>query len=66
MLMASQLLKVYREFLNLEEGFILILKIYKEILTDFGIYILSTSKGVLSDSEARVESVGGEILCKIF
>ena len=31
-----------------------------------GIYILSTSKGVLSDSEARVESVGGEILCKIF
>ena len=31
-----------------------------------GTYILSTSKGVLSDSEARVESVGGEILCKIF
>ena len=31
-----------------------------------GIYILSTSKGVLSDNEARSESVGGEILCKIF
>jgi len=31
-----------------------------------GISILSTSKGVLSDSEARTENVGGEILCKIF
>ena len=31
-----------------------------------GISILSTSKGVLSDSEARSENVGGEILCKVF
>tara|TARA_X000000368_G_scaffold338624_1_gene276635 strand:- start:454 stop:852 length:399 start_codon:yes stop_codon:yes gene_type:complete len=31
-----------------------------------GISILSTSKGVLSDNEARTENVGGEILCKIF
>jgi len=31
-----------------------------------GISILSTSKGVLSDSEARDENVGGEILCKVF
>ena len=31
-----------------------------------GISILSTSKGVLSDSEARNENVGGEILCKVF
>ena len=31
-----------------------------------GISILSTSKGVLSDSEARTENVGGEILCKVF
>ncbi|MFL2679503.1 MAG: 30S ribosomal protein S8 [Alphaproteobacteria bacterium] len=31
-----------------------------------GISILSTSKGVLSDHEARTENVGGEILCKIF
>ena len=28
--------------------------------------ILSTSKGVLSDNEARSENVGGEILCKVF
>ena len=31
-----------------------------------GISILSTSKGVMSDNEARQENVGGEILCKVF
>ena len=31
-----------------------------------GISILSTSKGVLSDNEARDENVGGEILCKVW
>ena len=31
-----------------------------------GISILSTSKVVLSDNEARNEKVGGEILCKVF
>lgn len=31
-----------------------------------GIYILSTSKGVLSDREARELNLGGEILCKVF
>ena len=31
-----------------------------------GISILSTSKGVLSDNEARTEKLGGEILCKVF
>ena len=31
-----------------------------------GISILSTSKGVLSDNEARSENVGGEILCTVF
>jgi small subunit ribosomal protein S8 len=31
-----------------------------------GIHILSTPKGVLSDTEARQENVGGEILCRVF
>jgi small subunit ribosomal protein S8 len=31
-----------------------------------GITILSTPKGVMSDSEARVQNVGGEVLCQIF
>jgi small subunit ribosomal protein S8 len=31
-----------------------------------GISILSTSRGVMSDNEARAAKVGGEILCRIF
>ncbi len=31
-----------------------------------GIAILSTSRGILSDKEARSQKVGGEILCEIF
>lgn len=31
-----------------------------------GIAILSTSKGVVSDYEARQANVGGEILCSVF
>jgi small subunit ribosomal protein S8 len=31
-----------------------------------GFYILSTSKGVITDVEARTLNVGGEILCKVF
>jgi small subunit ribosomal protein S8 len=31
-----------------------------------GITIVSTSKGVMSDSDARAENVGGEILCQVF
>ena len=31
-----------------------------------GIAILSTPRGVLSDSEARTANVGGEVLCHVF
>jgi small subunit ribosomal protein S8 len=31
-----------------------------------GISILSTSKGVMSDHDARLANVGGEVLCKVF
>ncbi len=31
-----------------------------------GIAIISTSKGVMSDSEARATNVGGEVLCTVF
>lgn len=31
-----------------------------------GISILSTSKGVMSDFEARQQHVGGEVLCSVF
>ncbi len=31
-----------------------------------GIAILSTSKGILTDKQAKRENVGGEVLCKIW
>jgi len=31
-----------------------------------GIAILSTPRGVMSDSEARAQNVGGEIICQVF
>ena len=35
------------------------------VLNGLGIAILSTSKGVLSDKEAREMNVGGEVLCYV-
>lgn len=31
-----------------------------------GINILSTDKGIMSDTDARKQSVGGEIICSVF
>lgn len=36
------------------------------ILNGMGIAVLSTSKGVLADREARKANVGGELLCSIW
>ncbi len=36
------------------------------IHSGLGIAIVSTSKGVLSDAEARKQNLGGELLCKVF
>jgi small subunit ribosomal protein S8 len=36
------------------------------VLNGLGIAILSTSKGVISDKEARKEHIGGEVLCYIY
>jgi small subunit ribosomal protein S8 len=38
----------------------------KPIYNGMGIAILSTSKGILTDKQARKENVGGEILCTMF
>ena len=38
----------------------------KPVLNGMGIAVLSTSKGILSDKEARNENVGGEVLCEIW
>lgn len=37
-----------------------------KVRNGLGVNILSTSKGVLSDFEARQQHVGGEILCSVF
>ena len=36
------------------------------VLNGLGIAILSTSKGGISDKEARKEHVGGEVLCYVY
>nr|YP_010959226.1 ribosomal protein S8 [Hypericum perforatum]WNE39674.1 ribosomal protein S8 [Hypericum perforatum] len=36
------------------------------ILDGMGIVILSTSRGIMTDREARLEKIGGEILCCIW
>jgi small subunit ribosomal protein S8 len=37
-----------------------------KILNGLGISILSTSKGILTDREARKQGVGGEIMCSLW
>ncbi len=37
-----------------------------KINNGLGISIVSTSKGVMTDNEARKQNIGGEIICKVF
>jgi small subunit ribosomal protein S8 len=36
------------------------------VLNGLGIAIISTSKGVMTDKEARTQNVGGEVLCYVY
>ena len=38
----------------------------KGYYNNMGIYILSTSRGVISDREAHDQKIGGEVICKVF
>ena len=48
------------------------LKVYKQssnlprVLNGLGIAIISTSKGLLTDKEARIKSLGGEVVCLVW
>jgi len=42
------------------------IKDLQRVYNGLGIAILSTPRGVLSDSEARDMNVGGEVLCQVF
>ncbi|MBI1978002.1 MAG: 30S ribosomal protein S8 [Candidatus Omnitrophica bacterium] len=47
-----------RQYVNSEE--------IPRVLGGLGIAILSTSKGVMTDRDARTQKVGGELLCKVW
>nr|YP_009338376.1 ribosomal protein S8 [Peucedanum insolens]ANK36471.1 ribosomal protein S8 [Peucedanum insolens] len=62
----------YRNFLNLKQISRPGLRIYSncqripKILGGMGIVIISTSRGIMTDREARLERIGGEVLCYIW
>nr|YP_010026685.1 ribosomal protein S8 [Foonchewia coriacea]QOQ85933.1 ribosomal protein S8 [Foonchewia coriacea] len=62
----------YRNILNLKRISRPGLRIYSNsqriprILGGMGIGIISTSRGIMTDREARLEGIGGEILCYIW
>ena len=37
-----------------------------KIQNGLGLAIVSTSMGIMSDSDARMKKVGGEIICRVF
>jgi small subunit ribosomal protein S8 len=39
---------------------------FKRVKNGLGIAILSTSKGVITDKEAKAQNVGGEVLCYVY
>ena len=62
----------YKTILNLKRISRPGLRIYSNyqripiILGGMGIVILSTSRGIMTDREARLQGIGGEILCYIW
>lgn len=38
----------------------------RPVLNGLGIRIISTSRGVVSDREARQQNLGGEVLCEVY
>ena len=37
-----------------------------KVQNGLGLAIVSTSKGIMSDSDARNQNIGGEIICRVF
>ncbi len=36
------------------------------VLNGLGVAIVSTSRGVMTDKQARTENIGGEVLCQVY
>ncbi len=53
--------RVSKPGLRIFKGF----KSLKPVLNGQGIYIVSTSRGVMSDAQCKTEKVGGELLCTV-
>ena len=74
------MLRVYLKFTDTKESVITGIervskpgrRIYVEsekipkVLNGYGVAIISTSKGIVTDKEAREMNIGGEILCKVW
>ena len=58
----SEIVRVSRPGRRVYSG----IKDLKRSYNGLGISILSTPRGVLSDNEARMANVGGEVLCQVF
>ncbi len=39
---------------------------FNRVKNGLGVSIISTSKGVMTDKEAKLQNVGGEVLCNIY
>lgn len=39
---------------------------FRRVKNGLGISIISTSKGVMTDKEAKAQKIGGEVLCNIY
>ena len=37
-----------------------------KIQNGLGLAIISTSKGIMTDNDARIKNIGGEIICRVF
>lgn len=42
------------------------IKDLKDYYNGMGVYVLSTSRGIMSDKQAKKLRVGGEVICKVF
>ena len=54
------------KFCQLEGFFPASVKDIPSVRQGLGVSIVSTSKGVMSDANARSQNVGGEVLCTVF
>ncbi len=39
---------------------------FKRIKNGLGVAIVSTSKGIMTDKEAKAQNIGGEVMCSIY